>query len=73
MTHYKGEIGTSLRIDRKNKNEYRSDVFKDEREYYHYCRVAGEIERKTGLKYFGKTDKSLMKFVKAYKNRLRDT
>lgn len=69
--HYKGSTGTPMTVEKKM--DYRSDVFKSESEYLKYTRLAGRIERELGIRYYGKTEKGLMKFVKAYKNRLGNT
>lgn len=67
----KGSVGAPLTIEKRL--EYHSDVFKSEREYLKYARLAGRIENELGIRYYGRSDKGLMKFVKAYKNRLGNT
>lgn len=65
----KGSTGVSMNIWKDE--EYKSDVFSSEEEYFEYVKVAGRIERELGLVYYGKSDSSLKKYVDNYKNRLK--
>lgn len=65
----KGSTGVSMNIWKDE--EYKSDVFSSEEEYFEYVKVAGRIERELGIVYKGQTDHSLKRYVDLYSNRLK--